>query len=405
MIDVIVVGGGAAGFFTAINLKEQRPELNVVILEKSNQLLSKVRISGGGRCNVTHACFIPKDLVKNYPRGQKELLGPFHKFMTGDVMEWFEERGVPLKIEKDNRIFPQANTSQAIIDCFMSLSSKLGIEIRTSTGLKDFRQLENGHWEVDLSEETLVSRALVLCPGPSKPIWKLMEAMDYKIVDPVPSLFTFNITDPRLEEIPGVAVPKARIWVEGSKLKSKGPVLITHWGLSGPGILKLSSLGARFFHEKNYNFKVFINWIGIDRDEVEDLIEDYSYEHRKNTVHQRSIHEHIPKRLWEKLLAYVQIRPGRRWGDLSKKEKQDLENVLFASCFQVTKKSTFKEEFVTAGGLSLKQINFKNFESKLHPRLYMAGEFIDIDAVTGGFNFQNAWTGGYLIAQDLSEKL
>jgi len=405
MMDVIVVGGGAAGFFTAINLKEQRPDLKVLILEKSKQVLSKVKISGGGRCNVTHACFIPKDLVRNYPRGKKELLGPFHRFMTGDTMEWFESRGVPLKIEGDGRIFPESNKSESIINCFLDLTRKLDIQVELSVNVQGFSHLEDGTWEIQTKGNTYQSKTLVMVPGASKPLWEQLKGHGHQIVEPIPSLFTFNIKDPRLEGIPGVSVEKGRCKIAGSKTETKGPLLVTHWGLSGPAILKLSAEAARELHEKNYRFTLLVNWLNMDLDEVEDLVENFRENNRKLKLIQRSLDPKIPKRLWERLIEFSQIDLKKRWADLSNKDIKILIQILFACEFKVEGKSTFKDEFVTAGGVSLKEINFKTYESKLLPNLFMAGEFIDVDAVTGGFNFQNAWTGGFIIAQALGSRL
>ncbi len=405
MKDVVIVGGGAAGFFSAIRIKEECPELSVVILEKSKDVLQKVKISGGGRCNVTHACFIPKDLVKNYPRGNRELLGPFHKFMTGDIMEWFEERGVPLKIEKDNRVFPQSNSSQSIIDCFTSLCEKYNIEVLTSTAVKNFSQQEDELWHIETSKGDHWSTHLVLCPGSSKPMWNLVRTMGHKIIDPVPSLFTFNIKDEILEDIPGISVPNARVKINSSKFRSSGPLLITHWGLSGPAVLKLSAIAAIYLKGLNYQFTISVNWLGKDRDEVEEMMLEAQIKHKGSAVVNKSVDPVISKRLWDKILTKSMVSKNKNWRDLSKKEWNQLLDVLVNTQLKVDKKSTFKEEFVTAGGVSLKDLDFRSFESKHYKNLYLAGEFIDVDAVTGGFNFQNAWTGAYMIGRTIAQKV
>ena len=404
MKDVVIVGGGAAGFFSAIRIKEECPDLSVVILEKSADVLQKVKISGGGRCNVTHACFIPKDLAKNYPRGNRELLGPFHKFMTGDIMEWFEERGVPLKIEKDNRVFPQSNSSQSIIDCFMSLCEKYDIQVLKSTAVKNFRQSEGDLWDIETSKGDYQTKHLVLCPGSSKPMWRLLGSMGHKIIDPVPSLFTFNIKDEILEDIPGISVPNARVKINSSKFQTSGPLLITHWGLSGPAVLKLSAIAAIYLKGLNYQFAISVNWLGKDRDEVEEMMQEAQIKHKGSTVVNKSVDPIISKRLWDKILTKSRVSKNKNWGDLSKKDWNQILDVLVNTQLQVDKKSTFKEEFVTAGGVSLKDLDFRSFESKHYKNLYLAGEFIDVDAVTGGFNFQNAWTGGYMIGRTISQK-
>ena len=258
--DVVIVGGGAAGFFTAITAKENNPSLKVVILEKGKEVLQKVKISGGGRCNVTHACFVPKDLCAFYPRGKKELLGPFHQFMTGDTMEWFESRGVPLKIEKDNRVFPMSNSSQSILDCFQKQVDDLGIEVLTNYGVNQILKNEEG-WSVQTSKGNFNANKIVITAGSSKRVWELVRSLQHSIIQPVPSLFTFNIKDSRLTDLLGVSVPHATVRLVGTKLETTGPLLITHWGLSGPAVLKLSAFGARLLAEKNYEYQVQVNWV------------------------------------------------------------------------------------------------------------------------------------------------
>ena len=269
MKKVIIIGGGAAGFFTAINAKEKNLDLDITILEKGKEVLQKVKISGGGRCNVTHACFEPKELTKFYPRGEKELLGPFHQFMTGDTFEWFDNKGVPLKIESDNRVFPQANTSQAIIDCFTGAVDKLGIKVLKNHGVNSVSHYEN-KWIVNTKEKQFEADFLVVAAGSSKKVWDLCKTLDHSIVPPVPSLFTFNIKDKRIIDLGGISVPNAEVKLVGTNLENNGPLLITHWGLSGPAILKLSAFGARFLAEKNYQYNVLVNWLGQDFDAVLD---------------------------------------------------------------------------------------------------------------------------------------
>lgn len=400
MTKVIIIGGGAAGFFTAINAKELHPDLDITILEKGKEVLQKVRISGGGRCNVTHACFDPKALVAFYPRGAKELLGPFHQFMTGDTFEWFESRGVPLKIEDDNRVFPEANTSQAIIDCFRNAVDKLGITVLTSHGVSSFYK-QDKQWVVNIKDQKFVADKLVIAAGSSKKIWALSKDLGHTIIDTVPSLFTFNIKDQRIVELGGVSVPKASVRIVDTKLEADGPLLITHWGLSGPAVLKLSAFGARILAEKNYKYSVVVNWLSRSEETLTAELQELKKINSKKHVGLKSPFTDIPKRLWVRLVSAAKIPPTKNWADLNKQELQNLGLQLTQCTFLANGKSTFKEEFVTAGGIDLKDINFKRFESKIHPNLFYVGEALNIDAVTGGFNFQNAWTGGYICAQAL----
>ena len=397
MKKVIIVGGGAAGFFTAINTKEMHPDTEVVILEKGNEVLQKVKISGGGRCNVTHACFTPKELIEFYPRGKKELLGPFHQFMTGDTFEWFESRGVPLKIERDNRVFPEANTSQAIIECFQKSVEKLGIIVLKNHGVNAIFQDEN-KWVVKTKLASFKADYVVMAAGSSKKIWDLCKTLNHKIIAPVPSLFTFNIKDERLMDLMGVTIPNASVQILDTKLNSSGPLLITHWGISGPAVLKLSAFGAITLAEKKYNYKVVINWLNKSSKEVLETLQIQKKKNPKKAITLKSPFSEISKRLWEKLVLFSKINEKQNWADISKKQLQELSNQLTKGVFQANGRTTFKEEFVTAGGIDLKEINFKNFESKLHKNLFFVGEILNIDAVTGGFNFQNAWTGGYICA-------
>ena len=400
--DVIIVGGGAAGFFTAITAKELNPNLSVTILEKGKEVLQKVKISGGGRCNVTHACFVPKDLTEFYPRGRKELLGPFHQFMTGDTMEWFESRGVPLKIEKDNRVFPQSNSSQSIIDCFQSLVAKYDIEVLKNHGVNSVKK-ENEVWEITSTKGVFECDKLVVAAGSSKRVWDLVSSLGHKVIEPVPSLFTFNIKDARLTDLLGVSVPHATVKIVGTKLESHGPLLITHWGMSGPAILKLSAFGARKLAEMNYEYKVEVNWLSKSFGQVVQELHKVKKANTKKQIALRSPFEPISKRLWERFVTTVGVNPTSRWADLSNKDLEEIAIQLSRAVFKASGKSTFKDEFVTAGGIALKEINFKRFESKLHENLFFAGEVLNIDAVTGGFNFQNAWTGGYIIGNVLGE--
>lgn len=397
--DILIVGGGAAGFFTAINIVEKNASLKVAILERGSEVLNKVRISGGGRCNVTHACFEPNELVKFYPRGEKELRGPFHQFCSGDTVEWFEKHGVELKIEDDGRMFPVSNSSQTIIDCFIHSTKKLGITVLTNQSVQSIFK-KDALWKVETQSKTYLSEKLILATGSNPKVWEMLQNFGHAVVSPVPSLFTFNIKDPRIVELPGVSA-LVSVKVIDTKLESSGPLLITHWGMSGPAILKLSAWGARILFDKKYQFSIAINWLNdIDSDDAEKILKELKLEHAKKAVSKKSPLE-LTNRLWESLVMASGIDAETKWADLSKNQIQNLSNQLTNSIFNVNGKSTFKEEFVTAGGIDLKEINFKNMESKLHDNLYFAGEIVNIDAVTGGFNFQNAWTSGFIVANSI----
>ncbi|MDD7913509.1 NAD(P)/FAD-dependent oxidoreductase [Polaribacter ponticola] len=402
MSKVIIIGGGAAGYFTAINAKENNPELEIIILEKGKDVLQKVKISGGGRCNVTHACFEPKELVKFYPRGEKELLGPFHKFMTGDTFEWFDDRGVPLKIEDDNRVFPEANTSQAIIDCFQKAVDKLGIKVFTNCGVKSVCKQEN-KWIINTKEHVFEADKIVIAAGSSKKVWELCETLEHAVVAPVPSLFTFNINDKRLVDLLGTSVPNATVNIVGTKLEASGALLITHWGMSGPAVLKLSAFGARILADKNYQYNVAVNWLSRPTDKVLNVLLNLKKKEPRKTAILKSPFAEVSKRLWERFVLTAGIKATQNWADLNNMQLDNLANQLTNGIFNANGRTTFKDEFVTAGGVDLKEINFKRFESKKHENLFFVGEVLNIDAVTGGFNFQNAWTGGFICAQALAE--
>lgn len=404
MYDIVVIGGGAAGFFTAINAAENNPKLKIAILERGKEVLTKVKISGGGRCNVTHAEFVPKELSYNYPRGEKELLGPFHSFMTGDTIAWFEKRGIALKIEEDGRMFPVSDSSQTIIDCFISETERLGIALLRSQSVRRLIKKET-HWEIETVSDTFSVKKVVVATGSNPKIWKLLEGLGHTVVPPVPSLFTFNIVDERITNLPGIATNASiKVLSEKNKaiLESEGPLLITHWGMSGPAVLKLSAWGARLLEPTNYHFTIEVNWLlDLTKDEVLAHLSNFKTQNAKQTLKKYAQFE-LPKRLWQNLVIAASISETETWADITKSQLQELAEQITKSQFKVTGKSTFKEEFVTAGGVVLKEVNFKTFESKLHENLYFAGEVLNIDAITGGFNFQNAWTGGFLVAKALS---
>jgi|TARA_B110000261_G_C13093459_1_gene360763 predicted Rossmann fold flavoprotein len=404
MNKIVIIGGGAAGYFTAINAKEKNPELDITILEKGKEVLQKVKISGGGRCNVTHACFEPKELVKFYPRGEKELLGPFHQFMTGDTFEWFDDRGVPLKIEGDNRVFPEANTSQAIVDCFQKAVDALDIKVLTNHGVNSVNR-QDGKWLLHTKEQVFKADKLVIAAGSSKKIWELCATLDHAVIAPVPSLFTFNINDKRLVDLLGISVPNATVKVVGTKLEASGPLLITHWGMSGPAVLKLSAFGARILADKNYQYNVEVNWLSRPTDKVLNVLLNLKKKEPRKTVILKSPFTEISRRLWERFVLFSDISKTQNWADLNSSQLEKLANELTKGMYNANGRTTFKDEFVTAGGVDLKEINFKRFESKKHNDLFFVGEVLNIDAVTGGFNFQNAWTGGYICAKALAEEV
>jgi len=427
MFDVIVIGGGAAGFYSAIHIAEARPELKIAILERGKEVLGKVKVSGGGRCNVTHAEFDPQELVKNYPRGQKELRGPFHSYCTGDTVAFFEKRGIPLKIESDGRMFPVSDSSQTIIDCFLNEADRLGVCVLKHSAVADIRYNTSTKtkayvWEVESIKSTYQARKIIVATGSNPKIWKLLEKLGHSLEPAVPSLFTFNIKDKRIDGIMGVSTdaavdvleprlynPKISIKlrsrvVEKTLMSSDGPLLITHWGMSGPAILKLSAWGAKLLNEMKYRFRIRINWLPDYHTEgvIGLLMHIKDIEAKKTVLRTKAVD--VPRRLWTNLVRASNIENTEKWADLPKTKLEKLASQLTQCEFQVDGKSTFKEEFVTAGGVNLKEIDFRTFESKILPGMYFAGEVIDVDAITGGFNFQNAWTGGYIAAQAIAEK-
>lgn len=421
MFDVLIIGGGAAGFYAAVHIAEKNRNLKVGILERGKEVLTKVKVSGGGRCNVTHAEFDPSELVKNYPRGEKELLGPFHSHCSGDTVQFFEDRNVQLKIEEDGRMFPVSNSSQTIIDCFLNEAKRLGVEVlkhSSVTKINPFQVENDTFWRVTSIKKTYETKKILVATGSNPKVWSMLKNLGHTIDAPVPSLFTFNIKDSRINGIQGVST-NARVSVLKSNLNPKvtiplsstikgeellteeGPVLITHWGLSGPAILRLSAWGAQVLHRKDYKFAIRINWVpDFHEESVIDLLMEIKEIESKKTVLRTKAMD-LPRRLWTNLVKASAIEPEMTWADVTKELLQKLALQLTKCEFKVEGKSTFKEEFVTAGGVNLKEINFKTFESKLLPNLYFAGEVINVDAITGGFNFQNAWTGGFIAAQGI----
>ena len=398
-MKIIVIGGGAAGFFTAINIAEKRAEVSITILEKSNKLLQKVKVSGGGRCNVTNARSKPSELVPFYPRGHKKLHGLFKRFTTQDMETWLASHQVQLKTEADLRVFPVTDSSQTIIDCFLRLIKKHRIEVQTQQHWIDL-QRKDQRWEVATKTDVYLADAVVLATGSSPTSWSILRKVGLETTEIVPSLFTFNIKDARIQGLQGLSFPEASVKVVGTKLVESGPMLITHWGLSGPAILKLSSWGAYELHGRNYHFDVLINFINAESEQVRNQIQQYKIEHPSRIVMKYPLFE-LPRRFWEQLLRFIGIGDTTPYGELSKKHLNKLVEELTQGKYPVTGKSTFKEEFVTAGGVRLTEINLDTYEAKRFPGLYLAGEVLDIDALTGGFNFQACWSAGWVISEHL----
>ncbi len=396
---VAVIGGGAAGFFAALSAAEHHPNASVVLFEKSNKLLAKVKVSGGGRCNVTHACFSPALLSKNYPRGGKQLKKAFSSFHAEHTVDWFTSRGVPLKTEDDGRMFPQANTSQAIIDCLMNASQSAGIEIRMSSPVTAIHSSSQDHSGFELHGERF-DRIIVATGGsPKSTGFDWLRALGHSISDPVPSLFTFNMPGESVTERMGLVVHNAIVRIQGTKLSHQGPVLITHWGMSGPAVLKLSAWGARELEQRGYGFTIQVNWVGLPNEaEVLETMEAVSNEARKKKMVNACPFD-LPKNFWTYLLEKSGLDPDSPWMELGKKGRNRLANTMLNDTYTVKGKTTFKEEFVTCGGVMLGEVDFKTMQSRVVPGLYFAGEVLDVDGITGGFNFQAAWTTGFVAGQ------
>ncbi|MBJ7494440.1 MAG: NAD(P)/FAD-dependent oxidoreductase [Opitutales bacterium] len=402
---ILVIGGGAAGFFAAITSAE-KADTQVFLYEATPHLLSKVKISGGGRCNVTHACFEPEQLVKNYPRGGRELLGAFHRFQPRDTLAWFNTRGVETKTEEDGRMFPTSDNSESIVNALNEAAQKNQVKILIQRGVKTI-QYANEKFEVELNsgEMELFDKVIIATGGnKSSSGLAIAESFGHTIIPPVPSLFTFHIQDNRLTDLAGLSVEKVKVKAGGTKLTTEGPLLLTHWGMSGPAILKLSAWGAREFAESNYNFTIEINWVPeFTQAALSKTFNDIRVAEARKQIATFSPLP-IPQRLWERLLLAAEINPTTPWAHINNQQLDKLYKQLTQAEFTVTGKSMFKEEFVTCGGVKLSEINFKTMESRKQPGLFFAGEVLDIDGVTGGFNFQNAWTTGWLAGQAAAER-
>lgn len=404
-LTVAVIGGGAAGFFGAIACAQANPQCRVILIEKARQVLSKVRISGGGRCNVTHACFEPSQLIQNYPRGGKELRGAFSRFQPRDTIQWFESRGIQLKVEEDGRMFPITDSSETIISCLMQQLRASGAELWTEKGVLSCNKTAFGFILTFSGGETLECQRLLIATGGTAKTYQLIESLGHTIVPPVPSLFTFNIPDSPLHELAGVSVASVKLFIEKTPLKQTGPLLITHWGFSGPAVLKLSAWGARLLHDMEYTAVLHIDWVPEYTEEA--LKQALMAQRSQYPARQVATESPLPlsKNLWKALLGMAGVPLDTRWSVFSKAHLNQLVKVLHDSTFNIKGKSIYKEEFVTCGGVKLQEVNFKTMESLLCPGLYFAGEVLDIDGVTGGFNFQNAWTTSWLAAQSMSAPL
>ena len=398
MKKVIIIGGGASGFFTAANIDTKL--YDVTILEQNSDVLQKVKISGGGRCNVSHACFDPRELVQFYPRGNKELLSVFTKFQPGDTMNWYEEHGVVLKIEDDNRIFPESNSSQSIIDCLVNECRKNNVKILTKQTVTEILPQENGY-KIHTTDQNYFADYVVFSTGSSPKAFKLLEKLGHQIIAPVPSLFTFNIKNEILKDLMGTSFQYVNIEIPKLNLEESGSLLITHWGLSGPAILKLSAWGARELAALKYQFEIIVNFIGTASEDALEIFKNFKENEPKKSIGQTKIFD-ITNRFWQRILFVSGIDTAKQLANINNKEMQKIIENLCCCRMNVTGKSTFKEEFVTAGGVDLKEMDFKTMKSKKLPNFYISGEVLNIDAVTGGFNFQACWSEGWLIAQDLN---
>ncbi len=396
-MKIAIIGAGAAGYFAAISCKNHFPEVNVSILEKSNKTLAKVKVSGGGRCNVTHACFSISELSKFYPRGEKYLKKSFGIFNTNHTVAWFNTRGVELKTEADNRMFPITDNSQTIVDCLTREAEKLGIEVRLGFGVDSLIKTENG-FEITSNKEIFLFDKIIVATGgnPKSEGFNWLSSFNHYIIAPVPSLFTFNMPSEKTEALMGVVTNNTVVRVQGTGLQQQGPLLITHWGMSGPAILKLSAWGARILNDLNYNFTLLVNWTGLANEEVvREKVMNARLESGKKKIVNANPFD-LTARMWEYLLDRVEIKHDIIWSELPKKEQNRLINTLFNDAYKVEGKTTFKEEFVTCGGISLAEVNMNTMESRKQEGLFFAGEVLDIDGVTGGFNFQAAWTTGFI---------
>ncbi len=400
-MDVAIIGGGAAGFFAAIAAKENYPDARVTVFEKTSKILSKVKVSGGGRCNVTNGATTIKELATAYPRGANKLKKAFGHFSNKDTIEWFESRGVPLLTQDDNCVFPVSQDSQTIIDCFLNEVNRLKITIKLKHAVSKIIPLTDGKITLVLADKQLIFDKVIVTTGGSPKekglLW--LAELGHQIITPVPSLFTFNMPKETITKLMGIVVNPAMVSIQGTKFQSSGPLLITHWGMSGPAILKISAFGARYLSEQDYNFKIQVNWANEKNTElIKNTIQNIINTHPKKLISNYKPYG-FTTRFWEYLLAKLKFDKTIIWAELGKKRVNQLVNILANDVYMVSGKTTFKEEFVTCGGVSLENIDFKTMQSKAIPNLYFAGEVLDIDGITGGYNFQAAWTTAFIAAK------
>lgn len=407
--DVAIIGGGAAGFFAAIHAAKILPDKQIMLIEKANKLLMKVKISGGGRCNVTHACFNVSEMSKSYPRGEKLMKKLLPHFMTTDTIQWFDSRGVSIKAEPDGRMFPTTDDSQSIIDALMQEAHRNCVHIENRCEVTGIEPIDNQGFNLHIKDmaQPVFCRKLIVASGgsPKESGLEWLKELGHSIVSPVPSLFTFNMPGESITELQGISVPHALVKIIDTKLSYEGPLLITHWGMSGPAILKLSAWGARWIAERNYQFSILVRW-AADREEeqLRTQLMQYKQEHGQRLISNRNL-LNLPARLWEYLLTKISIPTDKKWQDIGKTDINRLINLLRNDSYQVSGKTTYKEEFVTCGGVSLEDIDWSDMQSKKVPNLYFAGEVLDIDGITGGFNFQAAWTTGYIAGTSAAQSL
>lgn len=396
---IIIIGGGASGFFAAINASEKYPDAKITILEKSNKLLSKVRISGGGRCNVTHHCFEHAELVKNYPRGHKELRQVFSRFSVEDTIHWFEKRNVNLKTESDGRMFPVSNSSESIIQCFMHEAQRKNIEIKLQEEVLELNLLETKQIKIKTISTHYLADAVICSIGGHHQLknYQFLKQIGHTIDQLIPSLFTINLPDSNIKEFMGLSMKQVTVKVSGTKHQYTGPLLITHWGLSGPAVLKLSAFAAIDFYQMNYDAQIIINW--LDKMNEETCQQHLSQQNQSKALVINTPLFEIPKRLWEYFIQKAEIQNNKPWSELSKKQLHKLAQLLTSDIYHMQGKTTFKDEFVTCGGINLKEVDFKTMQSKIMPGLYFCGEVLNIDGITGGFNFQNAWSTAWIASQ------
>ncbi|HSB93174.1 MAG TPA: NAD(P)/FAD-dependent oxidoreductase [Flavitalea sp.] len=403
---LVVIGGGAAGFFCAVNAARLHPSLSVMIVERTSKLLSKVRISGGGRCNLTHACFEINEMSKRYPRGEQFVRKAFHRFFTTDTIEWFNSRSVPTKAEEDGRMFPTSDSSETIIACLLKEANRHKVEIRLNRDVKEINRTESS-WTLKFADDEFEEADFVcIATGgqPKSSMFNWIRNLGHSIEAPVPSLFTFNIPGHDITSLMGVAVQDGMVKIAGSKLSQHGPILITHWGLSGPAVLKLSAWGARELAEKQYDFAIQVNWLPQYNEQT---FRSALLEHKDATPLQLVVNRNpfgLPHRLWQYLVVYSEIPETMRWADLALVKLNKLVRHTTSFEMSVKGKTTYKEEFVTAGGVVLQEVNVQTMESKKHPNLFFAGEILNVDGITGGYNFQHAWTSGFIAAEEIASR-